>query len=432
MSRFQFRPATFKMVFFMYLLGTVIFAILYLLPVSHKQPLLPSDAFFLSASAISATGLSTVTVAQALTTAGKIILLIQMEIGGIGVMALVGALLIVLRTNAPVPSQTLMIFDQNQNSSRSISKLMAFIVTYTLIVEAAGFLLILPAALHHGSHSFAAFFLSVSTFTNAGFEISGNGLDDFKGEPFVLAVLTCMIILGVLGFAVVMEFLQSRRKKKSLYFKVNVLMHGILLLAGFLFFFFVDFIHMPGLSFTDKIIQSFFFSAAPRSGGLASLDLHVFSFPSLLFMIVLMFIGGSPSSCAGGIRTTTFAVILAKLWSVIRGSNETHMFRRTLFAEDVNKAFLVFFAFLFLFFFSFFVLSFTEKAAPFPLAFEIMSALSTCGFSLGITAGLTVFGKIWLAFLMLIGRLGVIILIYTFMNQKKSTIKYAKESILIG
>lgn len=94
------------------------------------------------------------------------------------------------------------------------------------------------------------------------------------------------------------------------------------------------------------------------------------------------------------------------------------MFRKTLFAEDVNKAFLVFFAFLFLFFFSFFVLSFTEKAAPFPLAFEIMSALSTCGFSLGITAGLTVFGKIWLAFLMLIGRLGVIILIYTFMNQK--------------
>lgn len=182
MSRFQFRPATFKMVFFMYLLGTVIFAILYLLPVSHKQPLLPVDAFFLSASAISATGLSTVTIAQELTTAGKIILLIQMEIGGIGVMALVGALLIALRTNAPVPSQTLMIFDQNQNSSRSISKLMAFIVKYTLIVETAGFLLILPSALHHGSHAFAAFFFRCRHLQTPALKFRETGLIILKAS----------------------------------------------------------------------------------------------------------------------------------------------------------------------------------------------------------------------------------------------------------
>ncbi|GER73953.1 potassium transporter TrkG [Weizmannia acidilactici] len=387
MSKFQFRPAAFKMIFFIYILSTFFFSLLYVLPISHKQPLGFVDAFFLSASSISATGLTTFTVANTLTLAGKLILLIQMEFGGISIMALVGALLILLRTNAPVPSQTLMIFDQNQNSSRSISKLMSFIVTYTIAVKTAGFLLILPSALENGSSAFAAFFLSVSTFTNAGFEIFGNGLDDFKGKPFVLFVLSCMIILGVLGFAVVMELLHSRRKKKSLYFKVNVLMHLVLLAAGFLFFFLADFINMPGFSWKERIVQSLFFSAAPRSGGLASLDLHLFSFPSLLFMMVLMFIGGSPSSCAGGIRTTTFAVILAKLWFTIRGSNNAHMFRRTLFTEDVNKAFLVFFSFLFIFFTSFFVLSFTEKAPPFALAFETMSALTTCGFLWGSRPG---------------------------------------------
>ncbi|WP_018662134.1 TrkH family potassium uptake protein [Heyndrickxia acidiproducens] len=435
MSKFQFRSAPFKTIFSIYLLFAAIFTVLYMLPFSHQQPLPFVDAFFLSCSAISATGLTTFTIAETLTMAGKIILLIQIEIGGIGIMALIGSLLIFLRTNAPVPSQTLMIFDQNQNSGRSISKLMTFIVLYTFVIEIAGFLLILPETLQHvkgGDGVFAAFFLSVSTFTNAGFEIFGNGLDYYQGAPFVLFVLACLIVLGVLGFSVVMELLHSRSKKKSLYFKVNIAVHICLLAAGFIFFFCAEFIWMPHFSWTDKVVQSLFFSAAPRSGGLASLDLHVFSFPSLLFMMVLMFIGGSPSSCAGGIRTTTFAVILAKLWSTIRGSNDTHMFKRTLFTEDVNKAFLVFFSFLFLFFLSFFVLSFTEKKPPFELAFELMSALTTSGLSLGITAALSTFAKLWLAAIMLIGRLGVIILIYTFVENKKSTIKFTKESILIG
>lgn len=432
---FKFRQSPFQVIFLLYFSMILLFSVLYSLPVSQNHHVAFIDAFFLSSSAMSATGLTSISITDDLSTTGQFFLLLQMQLGGIGIMAAFGALMIVLKRPISLPSQAVMTFDQNQKNPHSITKFILFIVGYAFLIECTAFLLFLPSVLDHttGSYGvFSAFFLAVSSFTNAGFDLFGNGLFDFVGNHTVLLTSTLLIFLGSIGFPIVFEFLFSKQKKKSLFFKANMLVHIFLILSGFLFFLFADFWHSSLYTWGEKISNSLFFSLSARNTGLLTTDVSFFTVPSVLFMMMLMFVGASPSSCGGGIRTSTFAVIFVKIISIAKGSRDAHMFKKSLHEEDVNKAFLVFFSFLTLFFISFFLLCFVEEHSPYALAFEVMSALSTAGLSMGITAKLTVFSKILLSILMVIGRIGIIVLLYTFIENKTSSIKYAKESIIVG
>lgn len=432
---FKFRQSPFQVIFILYFSMILVFSVLYVLPISHVHAVSFIDAFFLSSSAMSATGLSSISITEDLSVTGQVFLLLQMQLGGIGIMAIFGALMIMLKRPISLPSQAVMTFDQNQKTPHSITKFILFIVGYAFLIEFVAFLFFLPSVLAHtnGAYGvFSAFFLAVSSFTNAGFDLFGNGLMDFSHNHVVLLTSTALIFLGSIGFPIVFEFLFSKQKKKSLFFKANVLVHIFLIVSGFLFFFFADFWHLSFYNLGEKLSNALFFSLSGRNTGLLTTDISLFSVPSILFAMMLMFIGASPSSCGGGIRTSTFAVIVVKIISIARGSRDAHMFKKTLHEEDVNKAFLIFFSFVSLFFISFFMLCFIENQSPYALSFEVMSALSTAGLSMGITAKLTVFSKIWLSLLMVIGRIGIIVLLYTFIENKTSTIKYAKESIIVG
>jgi len=386
---------------------------------------------------MSVTGLSTISVVHDLTKVGQVVLFFQIQFGGIGIMAFLGSMMLIFRRKVSLPYQTLMSFDQNQRNLKSVGKLMLFIVGFMVCAETIGFLCFLPLVAPHYDHFrdalFPALFHAGASFTNAGFDLFGGSLVSFSHQPLFLFLTSVLIFLGVMGFPVVMELLTKGKRKLSLYTKVNLTVHMILIMIGFVVFLCVDLWHVRGdYSVTERITNSLFFSITSRNAGMTTLDLNLLSFPSLLIMMSLMFIGGAPSSCGGGIRTTTFAVVIMKIWSIIRGKSDVQMAKKSLYEEDVNKALLVFFSFAGLFLFSLFSLSIIEGSHIRQLAFEIMSALSTTGLSLGGTASLTTFSKIWLCVLMVVGRLGIVVLIYSFVDTKPSSVKYAKESMIVG
>lgn len=438
MSKMQFKGSPFKIIVFSYVLLSFLFALLYLLPVSHHGDFSFVDAWFLSTSGISVTGLSTINISEKLTLFGQVLLLIEIQFGGIGIMAILGSLLLLIKGGSvSLSQQTLMSFDQNQKGISSVKQLMLFIFGLTIFLQGIGFI-VFSSIIYHKTEDlslslFQGLFHAASSFTNAGFDLFGDSLIQFSTNiPFVLFT-AFLLLMGVIGFPTILELCFPKGKKKSLYTKTTVYTHLILLILGFFFFIFSEWNRsLSDFSLINKITNAFFLSVTTRNGGLTTVDIGGLLSTSLIFVMILMFIGSSPSSCGGGIRTTTLATIIAKQISVIKGQSETVLFKKSLHDEDINKAHLTFFTFLFIFFVSFIVLSFIE---PFPteaIAFEVMSALTTTGLSMGITADLTILSKVIISFLMIIGRIGVIALIYGIVSPKKSHVKHVKEHLVVG
>lgn len=436
MAKIQFHRLPFRLIVCIYCLLTLVFALAYYLPAASKTSLSFLDAWFLSASAISVTGLSTVNVTEDLSFLGQFFLLVEIQIGGIGIMAILGIFLMLFVQNISLSQQTLMSFDQNQHGLKSVKKLMVFILLFTCSLEFIGFLAVYPV-IAQTTNGFEAIFLSafhaVASFTNAGFDLFGGSLSAYHTHPFFLLTTGVLILAGAIGFPTVLELILSKGKKKSLYTKVNLIGHGVLLVIGFIGFFLLERLHaFKGLGVLDHLTNAFFLSATSRNGGLSSIDINTLTSSSLLLLMLLMFIGGSASSAAGGIRVTTVAVLLAKLRSILQGKEEVVLFKKSVYAEEVNKSLLIFFAFVGVFFASLFTLAMVETVSLKALVFEIMSAMTTTGLSIGITADLSAFSLIWLSCLMILGRIGIIALVYSLVKPKKTNTRYIKEHLIVG
>lgn len=433
--KINFSGSPFRVIVFIYLLIALLFTLLYLLPFSSTGGLSFLDAWFLSSSAISVTGLTTINIAEELSEIGQLLLLLEIQIGGIGIMAILGILLMVFTQSVSLSQQTLMSFDQNQNGLKSIKKLMIFIISFTLIIESIGFFAIYPViSASTSEHAvLLSVFHAVASFTNAGFDLFGGSLIGYSTHSFFLLVTAGLIFAGAIGFPTVLELLFSKGKKKSLYTKVNVTGHALLIVGGFLLFLILEWTKsFKGLSGIDTVTNALFLSVTSRNGGLSAVPLDTISMSSLFVLMLLMFIGGSASSSAGGIRVTTFAVLLAKLRSVMKGQEQVSLFKKGVHEEEVNKSLLVFFVFLGLFLTSSFVLSIVETQPMDALLFEIMSAMTTTGLSIGITGELSSFSILWLSFLMILGRIGIIAMIYSLVKPKKANTRYVKEHMIVG
>jgi Trk K+ transport system NAD-binding subunit len=355
-----------------------------MLPGSSYHSLSFIDALFLSASGMSVTGLSTIDVADNLTLVGKCFLLIQIQFGGIGIMAILGVFLILFNKKLSLPHQTLMSFDQNQKSLKSIRKLILFIVSFTLIIECIGFLFFFPLFYkesHNLSHAvFMSGFHSVSSFTNAGFTLLDHGLSYYATNPWFVLGTSVLLIAGVIGFPTFLEFFYSKNKKKSLYTKLNLITHSSLLLIGFgCFYLFERTNTLHSFSFIDSFTNAFFLSVTSRNGGLSTVSIGELMPSSLYILMLLMFIGGSASSCGGGIRTTTFAVLVSKAVSIAKGRRDVVIFKKRVDNEDINKAFFVFIMYFTLFFVSSILLAFVEKMPMESISFEVIDNRSFHG-----------------------------------------------------
>lgn len=404
------------------------------------------DALFTSVSAVSVTGLTSVVIRDTFSVAGQIILALLVQIGGIGIMTL-GTLIFVMRGNQILLRERLMIrADQNQVSLQGMVNLALFIFKVTIVFELLGALILT----YHFTYVYQEPFLSalgkglfhgITGFTNAGFDLFGNSLLDFQQDYIVKGVIGTLIMTGAIGFPVLLELYSNiltwRRHKKlrfSLYTKITTITFGILVVAGFIYIMLAEYSSaLAGMPWSQKIAVALFQSLTTRSGGFSSIDMNILSSSTLLFLCLMMFIGASPSSCGGGIRTTTFAVLLLSLKAYLQGRNDVKVFQRELFQEDIIKSLLVFFLAVMLVVVSVVTMSAIETFSSTEILFEVCSGFGTTGLSMGITSALSNAGKAIIITNMLIGRVGLITLLLLFRTRRpEDSFHYVKEHIIIG
>ncbi|WP_084268851.1 TrkH family potassium uptake protein [Oceanobacillus damuensis] len=437
-----------QMLFFFYFIAVIISTIILSLPVAHQEGVEIAfiDILFTAVSAISVTGLSTITVADTLSTTGIILLALIMQLGAVGIMAMGTLIWLILGKKIGLKERSLIMTDQNQTSFQGMVRLIKGIVYVLLVIELIGFLVLGTYFLQYfptaGEAYLHGFFGTISAITNGGFDITGSSLIPFRHDYFVQFINILLIIFGAIGFPVLIEvkeylFLKSETRhmfRFSLFTKVTTTTFLILIIVGTIMIFLLD----MNRFFADKTWhESFFYalfqSVTTRSGGLSTMDVGLLSEPNQLFMSLLMFIGASPSSAGGGIRTTTFALSFIYIYTYIRGGKGIRIFNREIYDEDLAKAVAVTLVALSIVFTSVLLMAIIEPFGLGQILFEVTSAFGTVGLSLGITADLSSFSKVLLMILMFIGRVGIITILLIFKRRKKKmNYRYPKEKIIIG
>ncbi|WP_170006770.1 TrkH family potassium uptake protein [Bacillus fonticola] len=445
MQRFN-RLTPFQVIAGYYFLAVSFSTIILSLPFARREGMEWSllDAVFTAVSAVSVTGLTTVSIVDTFTVPGYFLLMFVLQFGGIGIMTLGTFFWMLFGKKIGLKERRLMMADQNQVNLSGVVNLLKQILVIILVIELIGALILGTYFLRYYDGVAVAFlqglFMSVSATTNGGFDITGNSLQDFSTDYFVQFINILLISLGAIGFPVlieVKEFLKRREGQPfrfSLFTKLTTTTFAALLVVGTLMILLLESrAYLKGLPWHEAFFYAFFQSATTRSGGLATLDVSQFTEATHLFMSALMFIGASPSSVGGGIRTTTFALCLIFLFHFAKGSKSIKLFKREVYTEDIYRAVAVFIVAVFIFFASVLILSITEDQPLVALIFEVASAFGTTGLTLGITPDLSVIGKILIMLLMFIGRVGLLSFLFALGgNDKKLKYSYPKERVIIG
>ncbi len=439
--------STVQLIVIFYLSALVISTLLLKIPMAHRENVSLSfiDAMFTSASAISVTGLSVISIKDTFSNFGIFLLCLILQLGGLGVMSLSTFLWIMLGKKVGLKERQLIMIDQNQSKLSGLVQLAKRILIIFISFEFVGGIILGIRFLNYYEGTLSAFkhgfFASISATTNAGFDLTDESLSPFSGDYYVQSVIIVLMIVGAIGFPVmveVYEFLLNLNKRKkfhfTLYTKLTTITFVLLTVIGAIVIYIFDSQHF----FTDKSWhQSFFYSlfnsVTTKSAGLATMNINDFTPSNQLFLSILMFIGGSPSSASGGIRTTTFAIIILAIVFYAQGKSSIKIFRRELLSEDVLKSFIVIMTGALLCLFSILVLSITENGTVLEVIFEVSSAFGTNGLSLGLTPRLSTFGQILIIILMFIGRVGIVTCLLILRGKgSKEKIKYPKEKVTIG
>jgi potassium uptake TrkH family protein len=404
------------------------------------------DAIFTAASAVSVTGLSTISIADTFTVSGIFLLMLVLQVGGIGIMTISTFFWLIIGRKIGLKQRQLIRTDQNQINLSGLVDLLKQILFLILLIEIIGALVLGAYYLKYFPTWQEAFlqglFASVSATTNAGFDITGQSLIPFAKDYFVQFVTMILIVLGAIGFPVWIEVKRfilhndpKRRFRFTLFTKITTVTYFLLLLMGTIVILFLEFNHyFVGKSWHESLFYALFQSTTMRSAGLLTLDVNQLSLPTILFMSTLMFIGASPSSVGGGIRTTTFALNILFLIHFAKGNRSIKIFKREIHDEDVIKSLVVLMLAVILWASSVLILSISEKdVSLIAIIFEVSSAFGTCGASMGITPDLSGFGKWVLITLMFIGRIGILSFLFTMGgNDKAPDYHYPKERVIIG
>ncbi|MFS0785611.1 TrkH family potassium uptake protein [Shouchella sp. 1P09AA] len=440
----------FRVILFAYLVSMLLFSVLLYLPMFHEPGIELSyrDALFTSVSAVSVTGLVTINVVETFNWGGIIVLALAIQMGGIGIMTLATFAWMMLGRRINLSQRLLIIVDQNrvQNQFSGLVRLMSSLIVIALCIEVTGALILGTYYLQFFDQPYEAYiqgaFASLSAFTNAGFDVTGQSLIPFVDDYFVQVITILLIFAGSIGFPVILEcieYIKSRRRtfKFSLFTKLTTTTYFAVFVIGAIGIWVLERdLAFANLSWHEQISQSIFFSATTRSAGLSTVDLAAFHVPVLLFMSLLMMIGASPSSVGGGIRTTTLAVMMLTLRSFATGKKHVQVFGRNIHEEDQQKSFVVLSIFSGLLFLAIMLIMAFEQDTSITLLqvlVETASAFGTCGLSLGITSELSLPSQIVLMLLMIIGRVGIIAVLFSFRgNEQRGNLQYSTERILIG
>ncbi|WP_042164043.1 TrkH family potassium uptake protein [Paenibacillus gorillae] len=403
------------------------------------------DALFTATSAVCVTGLVVVDTGTHFTMFGQVVILALMQIGGLGFMTMATMLALAFRKRISLRERLLLQESMNQASLEGIVRFIRRVLVYAFVIEIVGALLLamrFSLTMPIGRALYLGIFHSISMFTNAGFDVMGtvNGpFSSFVGhvnDPIVNFVIIMLIFLGGIGFIVLAELWDfSKVRKLSLHSKVVLTASGVLFLAGAVLIFIFEFTNartLEPLSITGKLYSSLFQSISPRSGGANTLDIGAMRSATQFLIVLLMFIGASPGSAGGGIKVTTFAILVGAVITMIRGKEDVVFFKRRLAKDRVHKALTISIVALSAIVLFTMLISATEDVEILTALFEVTSAFGTTGLSMGLTPHLTLLGKVLIITMMFIGRLGPLTLAFTLAPGEKELYRYPEGKIMIG
>ncbi len=422
--------------------------ILLLLPISTHKSISAVDAMFTSTSAVCVTGLSVQDTATTFTIFGKIIILFLFQLGGFGIMTFSLGMLSLFGGNFSIRWRYTFRGIYSEIDKFPIRSILVRVVKYTFVIETISAMVLFSQFIKDFSLLKAiehSIFHSVSAFCNAGFSSFSSSLITYQGNSIVVLTISISIILGGLGFIVLNELINWRPSKISEIFKglsfhtkIVLITSLFLIIFGFVVFYLLERNYaLSNHSVGDSILISLFQSITCRTAGFNSIDLTNLRQSTYFLMILLMFIGGSPGSIAGGIKTTTVAIIVMLIISKLKGEDKISFWGRSIKNEVVERSTtLLILSMTFVLITTFFLLSFGGfglEHSFLSVLFESVSAFGTVGLSLGITGKLLFGDKIIVSIVMLVGRLGPLTLIMALTaRNKKGKIEYPEEHIMIG
>jgi trk system potassium uptake protein TrkH len=403
------------------------------------------DALFTSTSAVCVTGLIVQDTATFFTPPGQMIILILFQLGGLGIMAFSTVILLVAGRKVSIQDKIIIQQDYHHTAAKNVKSLIKNIFYYALIIEGIGTLLLFlkwQGKFPGLKGLFYSLFHAVSAFCNAGFSVFSDSLESFRGDIWTNVIILGLIVLGSLGFLVLSEgveflsrMIRRRRKSLSLHSKLVWLMTLALIVLPFFSFLLIEWNHtLQAFSLKEKILASLFQVITPRTAGFNTATLDALN-PATVFMLIsLMFIGASPGSTGGGVKTSTIGVIFAFIKSRIAARESINIFFRSLPFDLVTKAFTVVVLSICVIFLSCAILFLTQTGMSMEETFfEVFSAFGTVGLSLGMTAKLNAVGKIVIVLTMFIGRIGPLTILYALSREKAfGKFEYVEERVMIG
>ncbi|MCI5157147.1 MAG: potassium transporter TrkH [Candidatus Electrothrix sp. AUS1_2] len=433
--RIIFAPISLPVFFF---LGAIIVGAAFLhTPFSCRGDVISwLDALFTATSAVCVTGLVVVDTGQEFTRAGQSIILLLIQMGGLGIMTFTSLTFFLCKKRVTLTDRIAVGQSLLHDSGFHLGRFLVQIFTVTLVIELVGALLLFFAD-PRGFSPFSALFHAVSAFCNAGFSLYSDSLIGYQSDWPVNLTIIALIILGGAGFAVIVEgkgIIRTRlrnpeqRIQASWHFNVVLQTSLFLIIAGWIYIYCAEFLHFKGnVTYHEAVLTSLFQSVTCRTAGFNSLDLAAMTNASLVFMIFLMFVGGAPGSCAGGTKVTTFRILAAFIRAQVSGREQTVIGRYAVDRESVNKSLTLLFFSLALIFLCVIALDFTEggnvphteaRGQFLEILFETVSAFGTAGLSTGLTGKLSPPGKMIIMFLMFVGRLGPLVLLSSIQSMR--------------
>lgn len=400
------------------------------------------EALFTIVSAVCVTGLSVVDVSQTFSPIGKGIILFFIQIGALGVMTFSTMIFVIIGRKMSYDTRELLKEERNSNSSGGIASFIRKLLLTVFIIEGVGatllffeFKKIMPAenAIYYG------IFHSVSAFCNAGFSLFSDSLEGFKLNPMINFTVAYLIIFGSMGFSVINSFIYMIRKGKNrfnLTAKLSIMMAVSLTILGTIFFFIFEYNNIETLgqmNIWEKLMASFFQSVTFRTAGFNTVNLAATKPATTFVSYIFMFIGASPGSTGGGVKTTTVGIIIFYIIGVLREKENIEIFNRRIGWETMNKALaIIMISFMYVIVVTTIILALEDFKIG-EVLYEVISAFATVGLSMNLTAKLGNISRIVLIITMFIGRLGPLTIALAFAEEKKkSFLKFPKEDILVG
>jgi trk system potassium uptake protein len=422
-------------------------AILLTLPVSNTKGCTFIDALFTSTSAVCVTGLIVKDIPNDFTLFGQIVIMLLIQIGGLGYMTSATIIALIIGKKIGITERLTIKEGLNVETLEGIVKFTKGVLLFTFIFELIGALILtlrfwadyqLKDAFYYG------LFHAVSAFNNAGFSLFSDNLIRFRGDITVNVVITTLIIVGGIGFIVIRDIYHFQRKeviKLSQHTKIVLATTAVLIIGGTLSIYLLEATNpktFMNMSFHEKVLVSYFSSVTPRTAGFNTVDYSLLRTETLFLTIILMFIGASPGSTGGGVKTSTFAIVIASLYATIRGMTHTVLFKRRVPSDTVSKSFLIITLAAILCTISTHFIITTQNTQYLSAMFEVTSAFGTVGLSVGdggvrsLSALFTPIGKLAVIFTMFVGRLGPLTLAIAVTRKIHERFKYPEGKVIIG